>query len=104
MNMNIAVFAGDGVGVEIVPQAVAALLAVGRRFGHTFTFQEGLVGGAALDSFGIPLPAQSLQMARAADAILLGAVGGPKWEGLDYAVRPERALLALRGSLDFMPT
>ncbi len=99
MHKNIAVFPGDGVGVEIVPQAVAALAAVGRRFGHTFTFREGLVGGAAIDTFGIPLPASSLKMARESDAVLLGAVGGPKWEGLDYAVRPERALLGLREQL-----
>ncbi len=99
MKMNIVVFPGDGVGVEIVPQAVAALEAVGRRFGHAFTFQEGMVGGVALDSFGMPLPADTLRMARSADAILLGAVGGPKWEGLDYSIRPERALLWLREQL-----
>ena len=96
---TIAVFPGDGIGREIVPQAVAVLKAVGERFGLKITFQEAPVGGAAIDQVGHPLPAESLAVAKAADAVLLGAVGGPKWEGLDYAIRPERALLGLRESL-----
>ncbi len=99
MQMKIAVLPGDGVGVEIVPQAVAVLVAVGKRFGHQFTFDEAIVGGAAIDRFGKPLPNDTLEIARSADAILLGAVGGPKWEGLDYSIRPERALLGLREQL-----
>lgn len=95
----ITLFPGDGIGQEIVPQAVSVLMAVGEKYGHAFEFQRGVVGGAAIDLFGEPLPEESLAMAQEADAVLLGAVGGPKWEGLDYAVRPERALLGLRGKL-----
>jgi 3-isopropylmalate dehydrogenase len=96
---RIAVFPGDGIGREIVPQGVGVLSAVGKRFGLGFEFEEGIVGGAAIDRFGKPLPEESLRLALDADAVLLGAVGGPKWEGLDYSVRPERALLELRGKL-----
>lgn len=98
-NIKIAVLPGDGIGREITPQAIAVLEAVGRAFGHRFDFQEGIVGGAAIDRFGHPLPEETLQSALDADAVLLGAVGGPKWEELDYAVRPERALLGLREKL-----
>jgi len=97
--MKIAVLPGDGIGREITPQAVAVLEAIGEKFGHTFDFEEGLVGGAAIDQVGQPLPKPTLKLAMEADAVLLGAVGGPKWEGLDYAVRPERALLGLREKL-----
>ena len=97
--MKITVFPGDGIGPEIVPPAVAALEAVGDRFGHRFEFRYGIIGGAAIDQAGIPLPAPSVQMALESDAVLLGAVGGPKWEALDYALRPERALLGLREGL-----
>ncbi len=97
--MKIAVFPGDGIGNEIVPQAVAVLENVGKIFNHRFDFQYGLIGGAAIDRFGGPLPEESLATALSVDAVLLGAVGGPKWEGLDYAVRPERALLGLREKL-----
>ncbi len=99
MPMNIAVFPGDGVGEEIVPCAIAALEETGRQFGHQFVFQYGRIGGAAIDAEGIPLPDEALQMAYTADAVLLGAVGGPRWESLDYAIRPERALLGLREQL-----
>jgi 3-isopropylmalate dehydrogenase len=96
---QIAVLAGDGVGEEIVPEAVKALKAVGERFGHTFTFVPGDVGGQAIDKRGVPLPDETLALARRSDAVLLGAVGGPKWEELDYTMRPERALLGLREQL-----
>lgn len=99
MKAQIAVLAGDGVGKEIVPEAVKALKAVGERFGHVFTFVPGDVGGQAIDKRGVPLPDETLTLARRSDAVLLGAVGGPKWEGLDYTVRPERALLGLREQL-----
>lgn len=98
-NMKIAVLPGDGIGKEIVPQAVAVLRAIGARFSHSFEFDHGVVGGDAIDQFGLPLPEDTLKLAMDADAVLLGAVGGPKWEGLDYAIRPERALLGLRASL-----
>jgi 3-isopropylmalate dehydrogenase len=95
----IAVLAGDGVGQEIVPEAVKLLKAVGERFHHTFEFVEGLVGGQAIDRVGVPLPDETLTLAKKSDAVLLGAVGGPKWEGLEYKLRPERALLGLREQL-----
>ena len=97
--MRIAVFPGDGVGQEIVPQAVAVVKAVGVRFGLSLSFHEAPVGGVAIDQVGEPLPPDTLKVAIESDAVLLGAVGGPKWEGLDYAIRPERALLGLREAL-----
>jgi len=97
--MKIAVLPGDGIGREITPQAVAVLETIGKKYGHIFEFETSIVGGAAIDETGHPLPDETLQSAMAADAVLLGAVGGPKWEGLDYAIRPERALLGLREKL-----
>lgn len=100
MKKQIAILAGDGIGPEIMPQAVKVLQAVGKRFGHEFDCREAQVGGQAIDATGIPLPQETLDLAKASDAVLLGAVGGPKWEGLDYALRPERgALLGLREQL-----
>jgi 3-isopropylmalate dehydrogenase len=90
---------GDGVGREIVPEAVRVLETVAKRRGRRFEFREALVGGAAIDRVGVPLPDETLKAALEGDAVLLGAVGGPKWEGLDYAIRPERALLGLREQL-----
>lgn len=98
-SFTIAVLPGDGIGPEIVPLTVKALEAAGRLHGLAFTFKEALVGGAALDRFGKPLPEETLALAQEADAVLLGAVGGPQWDSLDYALRPERALLALREKL-----
>ena len=99
MKKQIAVLSGDGIGPEIVPQALAVLEAVGQRFGHTFDCKHGRVGGQAIDADGIPLPNETLDLAKHSDAVLLGAVGGPKWEGLEYERRPERALLGLREQL-----
>ncbi|HJU04207.1 MAG TPA: 3-isopropylmalate dehydrogenase [Nitrospiraceae bacterium] len=99
MKAQIAVLAGDGVGREIVPEAIKLLKAVGERFHHTFEFMIGDVGGHAIDKVGVPLPKSTLALAKQSDAVLLGAVGGPKWEGLDYTLRPERALLGLREEL-----
>lgn len=96
---RITVLPGDGIGQEIVPQAVAVLESIGKKFGHRFEFQNAIVGGTAIDQFGKPLPEETLKLALEADAVLLGAVGGPKWEGLDYSIRPERALLGLREKL-----
>jgi len=96
---KIAVLAGDGVGREIVPEAVKVLRVVAERFGHTFEFENGDVGGQAIDKVGVPLPQDTLALAKQSDAVLLGAVGGPKWEGLEYSLRPERALLGLREQL-----
>jgi 3-isopropylmalate dehydrogenase len=96
---KIAVFAGDGVGREIIQEALKVLKAVTDKTPVTLSLAEGLIGGSAYDVFGTPLPDESLKIALDSDAVLLGAVGGPKWEGLDYSVRPERALLGLREKL-----
>lgn len=96
---NIAVFPGDGIGKEIIPQALRVLNRVALKFNINIKTEEALIGGSAIDEFGIPLPDDALKLALKCDAVLLGAVGGPKWEGLDYSVRPERALLGLREKL-----
>jgi len=98
-NFKIAVFAGDGIGPEIMKEGLKILRIIFDHHKTGFQFSEGLVGGVAYDHFGTPLPDPSLELAIHSDAVLLGAVGGPQWESLDYSVRPERALLGLRGSL-----
>ncbi len=98
-NFKIAVFAGDGIGTEIMREALKILQLISDRKKMNFQLQEGLAGGCAYDRFGTPLPDESLKLAMQSDAVLLGAVGGPQWESLDYSVRPERALLGLRGKL-----
>ena len=99
MITRIAVLPGDGIGPEIMPQAVRVLEVIGQACGRTFELTTAHVGGAAIDTTGIPLPVETLALAKSSDAVLLGAVGGPKWEGLDYERRPERALLGLREQL-----
>ena len=96
---HILVLPGDGIGPEIVAEAVGVLEVLRRDQGLNLDISEGLVGGAAIDLCGDPLPPTTLEQARAADAILLGAVGGPKWEGLEIARRPEKGLLGLRSQL-----
>jgi 3-isopropylmalate dehydrogenase len=96
---TIAVLAGDGIGGEVTAEAVRALERVASRFDHRFEFESGLLGGAAIDATGAPLPPPTLALAQRADAILLGAVGGPKWSDPDAAVRPEQGLLQLRKAL-----
>ena len=97
---NITILPGDGIGPEIMKAAVKVLEFTGGKYGVTFTLAEGLVGGASIDANKVPLTDEVLDMALGADAVLLGAVGGPKWEGMDYSIRPERALLALRKDLE----
>ncbi len=99
MNFNIALVKGDGIGPEIVDSAVAVLNVVGERCGHTFNFTEYLAGGCAIDACGIPLPEETVTGCRNSDSVLLGAVGGPKWDTLPGNIRPERALLGLRAAL-----
>ncbi len=99
MKYKVAVFAGDGIGPEVMGEAVAVLEMIAPKFDLQFEFTHDLVGGCAIDKHGVPMADATLALAKASDAVLLGAVGGPKWEGLDYAVRPERALLALRAEL-----
>lgn len=95
----VAVLPGDGIGQEVTEEAVAGLERAAAREGRAIRFERAPVGGAAYDLTGNPLPAATLDLARRADAVLLGAVGGPKWEGLDFSVRPERAILGLRKAL-----
>lgn len=99
MNAKIAVLAGDGVGREIVPEAVKILKAIGEMYHHSFQFTSADIGGQAIDKVGVPLPNDTLTLAKRSDAVLLGAVGGPKWERLEYSLRPERALLGIREAL-----
>lgn len=99
MTKKIAVLPGDGIGTEIVAEAVKVLEALRRNFGLNIEMEQALVGGAAYDATGHPLPEQTLTLAKAADAVLLGAVGGYKWESLDIALRPEKGLLGLRSEL-----
>ncbi len=99
MNKTIAVIRGDGIGPEIVGEAVGVLEAVAKKFGHVFTYREAPMGGNAIDAFGVPLPDSSLETCLAADSVLLGAVGGPKWDDQPSANRPERGLLKLRGAM-----
>jgi 3-isopropylmalate dehydrogenase len=96
---TIAVLAGDGIGGEVTAEAVRILTAVAARFGHAFEFQPGLLGGVAIDATGQALPPATLALTKSADAILLGAVGGPKWSAPDAKVRPEQGLLQLRKAL-----
>ena len=99
MNKTIAVIRGDGIGPEIMGEALAVLDAVAAKYGHTFTYQEAPMGGNAIDAYGVPLPDESLNTCRNADSVLLSAVGGPKWDAQPSHNRPERGLLQLRGGL-----
>ena len=99
MKARIVTLPGDGVGPEVTAAAVAVLKAVAARYAHDFEFDQQLIGGAAIDACGKPLPAASLAACQSADAVLLGAVGGPKWSDPNAPVRPEQGLLALRAAL-----
>lgn len=99
MNFNIAVMKGDGIGPEIVDEALKALDKVGEKFGHTFNYNEVLIGGAAIDATGEPLPQATIDACLASDSVILGAVGGPKWDTLPAAIRPEKGLLGIRKAL-----
>ncbi len=99
MKATIAALPGDGIGQEVLPVAITVLETIGKHFGHSFDFIPAIVGGTAIDTTGQPLPDETLNIAKRCDAVLLGAVGGPKWEGLDFSIRPERALLGLRKEL-----
>lgn len=99
MKATIALLPGDGIGTEVVAEATEVLEEIGARFGHTFRFASHLIGGAAMDQTGSPLPESTLTACRAADAILLGAVGGPRWDDPSAKLRPEQGLLGLRQAL-----
>ncbi|MGC9467026.1 MAG: 3-isopropylmalate dehydrogenase [Anaerolineae bacterium] len=100
MQATIITLPGDGIGVEVVAEGVKTLRAIADIYGHAFGFEERLIGGAAMDMTGQPLPAETLRACGDADAILLGAVGGPKWSDPQADVRPEQGLLGLRKGLD----
>ncbi len=97
---KIALFPGDGIGVEVAEQAVKIIRKIGKTFHLVFEMEEGIAGGASIDKFGEPLTAQALELAKKADAVFLGAVGGPQWDSVETSKRPERALLGLRKGLD----
>ncbi|WP_027159311.1 3-isopropylmalate dehydrogenase [Methylobacter luteus] len=100
MTKKIAVLPGDGIGPEIVAEAIKVLECLNAEMNLGLVFENGLIGGAAYDVHGTPFPQQTLGLAKQADAVLLGAVGGPKWESLDISVRPEKGLLGLRSELE----
>ncbi|MFI8684311.1 3-isopropylmalate dehydrogenase [Rossellomorea sp. NPDC077527] len=100
MKKKIAVLPGDGIGQEIMDGALEVLKAVGDWFGHEFEVEKGYIGGAAVDRFGTPLPPETIKLCKESDAVLLGAVGGPKWEHLPKEIRPEKGLLAIRKEFD----
>ena len=99
MKKNIAVIRGDGIGPEIVEQALAVLDKVAELYGHTFTYTDVDMGGCAIDQYGDPLPEAELQKCLASDSVLLGAVGGPKWNDVPGHMRPEKGLLRLRAGM-----
>ncbi|HIV67191.1 MAG TPA: 3-isopropylmalate dehydrogenase [Candidatus Mailhella excrementigallinarum] len=99
MKKHICVMPGDGIGPEIVEEALRVLNAAAKKFGHEFSTEEALIGGSAIDATGTPLPEATVEACKKADAVLLGAVGGPKWDTLDPAIRPEKGLLGIRKAL-----
>lgn len=96
MEKRIAVLPGDGIGPEVISSAVKVLEVIARRFHHSFEFVHGSIGGAAVDAFGTPLPDETIALCEKSDAVLLGAVGGPKWDQNPAETRPEKGLLAIR--------
>ena len=99
MTKNIAVIKGDGIGPEIVNEAIKVLNKVGEKYGHTFNYTEVLMGGIAIDETGVPLPQETIDKCLESDSVLLGAVGGPKWDKGEGKMRPEAGLLGIRGAL-----
>lgn len=99
MEKRIALIPGDGIGPDVVAEAVKVLDAVGAKFGHKWNYETVIAGGCAIDKFGKPLPQEQLDICLNSDAVLLGAVGGPKWDNLASELRPEKALLGLRGGM-----
>ena len=100
MEKNITVLRGDGIGPEIVGEAIKVLDAVGKKFSHEFNYTEVDIGGCSIDKYGVPITEEGMAKCKAADSVLLGAVGGPKWDNVDPSIRPEKALLAVRKELN----
>lgn len=99
MNKNITVLKGDGIGPEIVDQAIKVLDAVCKKYSHSFSYTEVDIGGCSIDKYGVPITEEGMALCKSADSVLLGAVGGPKWDNVDPSIRPEKALLAVRSEL-----
>jgi len=99
MEKNIALIPGDGIGPDVVAEGVNVLNAIAKKYGHKFNYKTVIAGGAAIDKWGKPLPQDQLDICLNSDATLLGAVGGPKWDNVDPSIRPEKALLGLRGGM-----
>jgi 3-isopropylmalate dehydrogenase len=99
MEKTIALIPGDGIGPDVVAEAVKVLDAVAKKFGHKWNYRDVVAGGAAIDKFGHPLPQDQLDICLSSDSVLLGAVGGPKWDNVAPEIRPEKALLGLRGGM-----
>ena len=99
MNKNITVLKGDGIGPEIVDQAIKVLNAVEKKYGHKFNYTEVDIGGCSIDKHGVPITNEGMEICKSSDSVLLGAVGGPKWDNVDPSIRPEKALLAVRSEL-----
>ncbi|MBO1911278.1 3-isopropylmalate dehydrogenase, partial [Microvirga sp. 3-52] len=100
MKKRVAVLPGDGIGPEVTEAAVKVLQVIGRRFNHTFEIGYGLIGGAAVDEHNNPFPNETIELCQTSDAVLLGAVGGPKWDQHPTHLRPEKGLLAIRKHFD----
>ena len=100
MKKNITVLRGDGIGPEIVSEAIKVLDAVGNKYSHEFVYTEVDIGGCSIDKYGVPITEEGMEKCKAADSVLLGAVGGPKWDNVDPSIRPEKALLAVRKELN----
>ena len=99
MNYKIALLKGDGIGPEIVDEAVKVLDKIGEKFGHKFEYTQGYLGGESIDKYGIPYSKETAKICKESDSILLGSVGGPKWDNVDPDKRPEKGLLAIRKDL-----
>ncbi len=100
MNKKIMVFSGDGIGPEIIGEAIRVLDKISKKYNHNFEYNYADIGGISIDKYGVPITDEALSMAKNADSVLLGAVGGPKWDSCDESIRPEKALLKVRKELD----
>lgn len=100
MDFNITLIKGDGIGPEIVDEAIKVLDAVAKKYNHDFSYNEALMGGVAIDATGVPLPEETVTSALASDSVLLGSVGGPKWDNLPGHLRPEAGLLGMRKAME----
>lgn len=99
MKKNITVLRGDGIGPEIVNEAIKVLDKVAEKFGHEFVYTDVLMGGCSIDAYGVPITDEGIEKCKSSDSVLLGAVGGPKWDSVDPSIRPEKALLKVRKEL-----